>query len=64
MARPRTSGRDKRAKAVFLREPDGRERLDGAGQKVVDDEIALVAGAFRRFLGTGRSAELTLPAVR
>lgn len=56
MARPRTSGRDKRAKAIFLREPDGRERLDGAGQKVVDDEIALVAGAFRRFLRDGRSA--------
>lgn len=62
MARPRTSGRDKRAKPIFLREPDGSERLDDDGDKVVDDEIALVAGAFRRFLQDGRSpggAEMT-----
>lgn len=56
MARPRTSGRDRRAKPIFLREPDGRERLDNDGRKVVDDEIAPVAGAFRRFLQAGRSS--------
>lgn len=56
MARPRTSGVDKRAKPIYAREPDGRERLDADGNKIVDDEIALIAGAFRNWVSESELA--------
>ena len=47
MAVPRTAGIDNRAGPVYLREPDGRERLDDNGERIRDDEIAVVPEAFR-----------------
>lgn len=47
MATPQTSGTDNRVKPIYLRDPDGQERTMGDGQKIIDDEIAAVADAFR-----------------
>ena len=46
MATPHTAGIDKRGKPVFLRYPDGQEILDADGNRIVDDEISVVAEKF------------------
>ncbi len=50
MATPKTAGIDNRSNPVYLRHPDGRERIDGGGNKLIDDEITAVAGAFRAWV--------------
>ena len=50
MAVPKTAGINKRAKSVYLRHPDGREKTDENGKRVKDDQIATVAGEFRRWI--------------
>jgi len=47
MAAPNTSGINNRAKPVYLRHADGRERLNENGKKIKDDEIEAVPKAFR-----------------
>lgn len=47
MAAPETSGIDSRSMPIYLRHPDGRERQDANGQKIKDDQISVVAYAFR-----------------
>lgn len=47
LAAPRTAGIDNRAKEIYARHPDGREQTDAEGNKILDDEIADVADAFR-----------------
>ena len=51
MSTPQTAGIDNRANPVYLRHPDGQERLDDDGRKIIDDEIAAVSDAFRRWVG-------------
>ena len=50
MATPRTAGINNRAKPVYLRHADGREQLDRAGRKIVDDEISSVPFAFEAWM--------------
>ena len=50
MAVPKTSGINKRAKPIYLRQPDGREKTDENGKRIRDDQIATVAGEFRRWV--------------
>lgn len=47
MATPQTAGINNRSSPVYLRQPDGREQIDDAGNKMIDDEISAVPGAFR-----------------
>ncbi|MGP0591003.1 restriction endonuclease subunit M [Nitrospira sp. T9] len=49
MAVPKTSGINNRAKAVYLRQPDGREKTTEKGDKIIDDQIAAVPEAFREW---------------
>lgn len=49
MAVPETSGINNRAKAIYLREPDGREKTTEEGDKIIDDQIAAVPEAFREW---------------
>lgn len=53
MSTPQTAGVNRRAKPIYLRHPDGRERLDDHGNRIKDDEIATVAGAFRDWVESG-----------
>ncbi len=50
MAIPQTAGIDKRGNPVYHRTPDGMEILNDALLPVVDDEIALVADRFVRWI--------------
>jgi len=50
MAIPKTSGIDNRSNPVYLRHLDGREKVDEAGNKLIDDKIGSVVGAFREWL--------------
>jgi hypothetical protein len=50
MAIPKTAGIDKRGKPVYLRTPEGFELEDENLHPIVDDEIALVAGVFSRWV--------------
>lgn len=50
MAVPRTAGINNRAKPIYLRHPDGREKTDAAGLRVRDDQIASVAEEFKRWV--------------
>ena len=49
-AAPMTAGINKRAKFIYVRHPDGREKTDGNGNRIRDDQIATVAGEFRRWV--------------
>lgn len=46
MCAPATSGIDKRGGPVFLRHPTGEFILDESGERVVDDQIAMVPAAY------------------
>ena len=51
MAIPRTCGKDKRGNPVYQRSADGFDILDGiSAGPVINDDIALVAGAFKRWV--------------
>ena len=50
MATPQTAGIDNRSKPIFLRHPDGRQRVDSNGRGIVDDQISSVSSAFRDWL--------------
>ncbi len=50
MTSPKTAGINNRAKPIYLRHPDGRERVDDDGAKVIDDEIASVPITFQAWL--------------
>lgn len=50
MAAPKTAGIDNRAGPIYLRHPDGREKLNDDGEKIVDDEIKAVPDAFREWV--------------
>lgn len=50
MAIPKTAGIDKRGNPVYLRTPEGFEIEDANLNPIVDDEIALVAGMFSRWV--------------
>ena len=50
MACPKTAGINKRAKPIFLRHPDGRERTGVDGMRIKDDQIATVADEFRQWV--------------
>ena len=50
LAAPETSGMTSRGKQIYLRAPNGQIHADAAGDKVVDDQIAAVATAFRSWL--------------
>ncbi len=52
MCAPATSGIDKRGNPVFLRHPNGQFILDKDGERVADDQIAMVPVAYE----TWRSA--------
>lgn len=47
MAIPRTAGRNKRGDPVFFRTPEGKRVLDDDMEPIIDDELELVAPAFR-----------------
>ena len=47
MATPQTAGINNRSTPVYLRHPDGREQLNDQGNKIIDDEITGVSGAFK-----------------
>ncbi len=46
MSAPSTSGIDKRGNTVFLRHPNGEYILDSDGERVADDQIAMVPAAY------------------
>ena len=46
MCAPTTSGIDKRGNTVFLRHPTGEYILDSDGERVPDDQIAMVPRAY------------------
>ena len=50
MAYPKTAGINKRAKFIYVRHPDGREKTDENGNRIKDDQIATVAGEFRQWV--------------
>lgn len=50
MAIPKTAGRDKRGNPVYYKTPEGLEVLDDDDEPMLDDELALVAGAFGTWL--------------
>ena len=50
MAYPKTAGINKRAKFIYVRHPDGREKTDENGNRIKDDQIATVAGEFRQWM--------------
>lgn len=52
MAIPKTAGIDNRSNPIYLRHPDGREQVDERGDKMRDDEIAVVPTAFKKWLHT------------
>ena len=58
MACPSTAGINKRAKPIYLRHPDGREVASEAGKRIRNDQIATVAGEFRRWLASTQSISL------
>lgn len=49
MAIPRTAGKTKRGDPVFFRTPDGKRMLDDNLEPIIDDELELVAPAFREW---------------
>jgi len=49
MAAPETAGIDNRLAPVYLRHPDGREKQDAEGNKILDDQISVVSTAFREW---------------
>ena len=53
MSTPQTAGVNRRAKPIYLRHPDGRERVDDEGNRIKDDEIATVADAFGQWVAAG-----------
>ena len=53
MSLPKTAGINKRAKKVYLRNPDGREKTDEDGRRILDDQITTVAGEFQKWLTEG-----------
>jgi len=50
MAAPKTSGITNRRKPLYLRAPNGQYHTDTSGRRIVDDEVSVVAAAFRRWL--------------
>lgn len=50
MAIPKTAGIDKRGNPVYQRTPEGFEIVGDSSLRVVDDEIALVASRFNRWM--------------
>ena len=50
MAAPETCGIDNRVGAIYLRHPDGREKQNGNGEKIKDDEVSAVGKAFKEWL--------------
>lgn len=46
MAHPKTAGINKRAKPIYLRHPDGREKTGKDGKRIKDDQIATVPAEF------------------
>ena len=52
MSTPATAGIDNRMSPVYLRHPDGREKQDDEGNKVIDDQISVVAEVFRKWKET------------
>ena len=54
MTAPATAGIDNRSKPIYLRHPDGRERVDDDGNKLIDDEISSVARAFQEWRESSR----------
>jgi len=50
MSAPETAGINNRSVPLYLREPDGRERIDEDGNKVLDDQILSVPDAFRSWV--------------
>lgn len=54
MAVPETSGINDRKVPIYLRHPDGREKQDTEGNKIRDDQVSVVADAFRDWLTTAR----------
>ena len=55
MSCPRTAGITKRAKPIYLRQPDGQEVVDANGEKIRDDEIEGVVRTFRSWLSVESS---------
>lgn len=49
MATPKTSGINNRSKPVYLRHPNGQERLADNGEKLIDDEIQSIPTLFERW---------------
>jgi len=49
MSVPQTAGINNRAVPIYLRHADGRERTDDDGNKMIDDEISIVSGVFRKW---------------
>lgn len=54
MSTPKTSGINNRAVPIYQRHPDGREKIDDDGKKIVDDEIAFVPSAFKQWMELNR----------
>ena len=54
MAFPKTAGINKRAKPIYLRQPDGREKTDENGKRIRDDQIDTVAQEFRQWVVSTR----------
>ena len=49
MSAPKTSGINSRAKMIYQRHPDGREKVDIKGRRLIDDEIRAVSMEFQEW---------------
>lgn len=56
MSVPTTSGIDKRANPIYLKQPNGQEMVDENGDKIRDDEIGQVAELFGQWLDSVESS--------
>ena len=50
MSIPKTAGINSRAKSIFLRHPDGRQKTDEDGRGIRDDQVSTVPAEFRKWL--------------
>lgn len=49
-----SGGINNRAVPIYRRHPDGREKIDDDGNKIVDDEITAVPPAFQKWVELGK----------